>query len=287
MFTQAQIYRDKIQDLDRAVELFNEALDLHPGYLEAFERINKVLTQQKNWKALERSYRKMLHRIAGKGNADLEHTLWHQLGLVYRDRLQNAESAIESFRMASTSKPGDVVIHQILAELYEVSERWDDAIAEQRVLLEQDALNVDAYRALYRLYLQKSSYDEAWCLAAALAFLRKADPEENRFFEDYRPQGMLQVRGRLGNDTWVKHVFHPDENLYVSKIFEMIAPAALQAKVEQLKSQGQAARARQTARGTIRQPRPSRSPRPSVGRRRCSGSNRRSCTSAAIYRELS
>jgi hypothetical protein len=36
----------------------------------------------------------------------------------------------------------------------------------------------------------------------------------------------------------VKHVFHPDENLYVSKIFEMIAPAALQAKVEQLKSQG-------------------------------------------------
>lgn len=238
VFTQAQIYRDKIQDLDRAVELFNEALDLHPGYLEAFERINKVLTQQKNWKALERSYRKMLHRIAGKGNADLEHTLWHQLGLVYRDRLQNAESAIESFRMASTTKPGDVVIHQILAELYEVSERWDDAIAEQRVLLEQDALNVDAYRALYRLYLQKSSYDEAWCLAAALTFLRKADPEENRFFEDYRPQGMLQVRGRLSNDTWVKHVFHPDENLYVSKIFEMIAPAALQAKVEQLKSQG-------------------------------------------------
>ena len=238
VFTQAQIYRDKIQDLDRAVELFNDALDLHPGYLEAFERINKLLTQQKNWKALERSYRKMLHRISGKGNTDLEHTLWHQLGLVYRDRLQQADSAIESFKMAASTKPADVMMHQILAELYEVSERWDDAIVEQRLLLESDALNVEAYRALYRLYLQKQAYDEAWCLAAALAFLRKADPEENRFFEDYRPPGMLQVRGRLSNDLWVKHVFHPDQNLYVSKIFEMIAPAALQAKTEQLKSQG-------------------------------------------------
>ena len=30
----------------------------------------------------------MLHRVAGKGNTDLEFNLWHQLGLIYRDRLQ-------------------------------------------------------------------------------------------------------------------------------------------------------------------------------------------------------
>ncbi|HEY2406375.1 MAG TPA: tetratricopeptide repeat protein [Polyangiaceae bacterium] len=237
IFTQAQIYRDKIQDLDRAVELFNEALDLNPSYLEAFERINKVLTQQKNWKQLERSYRKMLHRIAGKGNADLEHTLWHQLGLIYRDRLQQSESAIEAFRMASTNKPDSIVMHQILAELYEVGERWDEAIIEQRTILEAEPLQVDAYRALYRLYLHKQAYDEAWCLAAAMVFMKKADAEEQRFFEDYRPQGMLPVKGRLSNEVWVKHVFHADENLYISKIFEMIAPAALQAKIAQLQAQ--------------------------------------------------
>jgi tetratricopeptide (TPR) repeat protein len=238
LFTQAQIYRDKIQDLDRAVELFNEALDLNPSYLEAFERINKVLTQKKDWKALERSYRKMLHRLAGKGNGDLEHTLWHQLGLIYRDRLQQNDAAIEAFRMAVTSQPGQVVDNQILAELYEISERWDEAIEEQRNILASDALQADAYRALYRLYLQKQSYDEAWCLAAAMVFLKKADPEETRFFEDYRPQGMLQVKGRLNNELWVKHVFHEDENLHISKIFEMIAPAALNAKVQLLLSQG-------------------------------------------------
>jgi tetratricopeptide (TPR) repeat protein len=66
----AQLYRDKLEDLERSVELFNEALDLNPEYLGAFERINKILTQQKNWKQLERSYRKMIHRIAGKGKPE-------------------------------------------------------------------------------------------------------------------------------------------------------------------------------------------------------------------------
>ncbi|MBM4363976.1 MAG: hypothetical protein FJ104_14950, partial [Deltaproteobacteria bacterium] len=96
---------------------------------------------------------------------------------------------------------------------------------------------IDPYRALYRLYLHKQTYDEAWCVAAAMAFMQKADPEEHRFFEDYRPQGMLGVRGRLTNDHWVRHLFHEEENLYISKIFEMIASAALNAKVTQLKAQ--------------------------------------------------
>lgn len=236
-YTMAQLYRDKIEDYDRSVELFNEALDLNSNLLEAFERINKILTQEKNWKQLERNYRKMIHRIAGKGKTDLEFTLWHQLGLIYRDRLQEVDPSLEAFKMAATLRPEDITERQILSELFEARERFDEAIKEQRFILEVDPLRIDPYRALYRLYLHKQSYDEAWCVAAAMAFMRKIGDEENRFFEDYRPQGMLQVRGRLGNEQWVKHLFHADENLYVSKIFEMITPAALQAKIAQLRVQ--------------------------------------------------
>jgi hypothetical protein len=140
--------------------------------------------------------------------------------------------------MAGQTKPGNEKVHRILAELYETSERWDEAIAEQRLLLQDNPLDIESYRALYRLYLHKQAYDEAWCLAAAMTFLHKADAEEQRFFEDYRPQGMLAVRGRLSNEHWAKFLFHGDENMYISKIFEMLAPAALQAKINQLRSQG-------------------------------------------------
>jgi len=126
------------------------------------------------------------------------------------------------------------VIHQILAELYEVNERWDDGIAEQRILLAADPLAIEPYRALYRLYLHKQSYDEAWCQASAMAFLRKADDEEKRFFEDYRPRGMIQVKSRLDNEQWVKNLFHKDENIFIGKIFEMVTPAAIVAKTQAL-----------------------------------------------------
>jgi tetratricopeptide (TPR) repeat protein len=236
LYTMAQLYRDKLNDQMRAVDLFNDALDLNPGFLEAFERINKILTAHKEWKQLERAYRKMLHRVAGKGNTDLEYSLWHALGLIYRDRLQDANASIETFRMASRLKPEDAQEHQILAELHEGLQQTDEAIGEYQAMLKIDALKVDPYRKLYHLNLEKKAYDQAWCLASVLAFLRKADEEETQFFEDYRPKGMPQVKGRLDNDSWMRNLFHEEENLYVGKIFEMIAAAALRAKIESLKA---------------------------------------------------
>jgi tetratricopeptide (TPR) repeat protein len=236
VFTIAQLYRDKMQDQDRAVEMFNEALDLNPGYLEAFERINKILTAQKDWKQLERAFRKMLRRLStsNAGNSDLEFNLWHNLGLIYRDRLSDVNSAIEAFKMATRFKPDEPVERQILAELYETTDQLEAAIGEHSQVLQRDPLRVDPYRALYKLALKSHDYDRAWCMCAALAFLHKADEEEQRFFEDYRPRGMIQVKSRLDNEQWVKNVFHKDENIFIGKIFEMVTPAAIVAKTQAL-----------------------------------------------------
>lgn len=239
IFTIAQLYRDKENDQERAVELFNEALDLNPQYLEAFERINKILTQQKDWKALERAFRKMLRRLStksgeGTGNPDLEFNLWHNLGLIYRDRLSDVNSAIEAFKMATRYKADEPVERQILAELYEQTDQLEAAIGEHAHVLQKDPLRVDPYRSLYKLAFKMRDYDRAWCMCSALAFLRKADDTEQRFFEDYRPRGMIQVKSRLDNEQWVKNLFHKDENIFIGKIFEMVTPAAIVAKTQAL-----------------------------------------------------
>jgi len=241
IYTMAQIYRDKEGDQDRAVELFNEALDLNPTFLEAFERINKILTGKKDWKSLERAFRKMLRRLsnANAGTPDLEYNLWHNLGLIYRDRLADVNSAIEAFKMATRYKPDEPVERQILAELFESTDQMEAAIGEHAIVLQQDAMRVDPYRSLYKLYLKQHEYDRAWCMCAALAFLKKADEEEQRFFEDYRPRGMIQVKSRLDNEQWVKNLFHKDENIFIGKIFEMITPAAIVAKTNQLRASRQ------------------------------------------------
>ena len=238
LYAMAQLYRDKENDQDRALELFSDALDLNPLYLESFERIDKILTSRKDWKGLERAYRKMLLRLSGAGISEpnLEFNLWHFLGIIYRDRLKEIPSAIEAFKMATRCKPDEAQDRQILAELYEATDQTEAAIAEHAIVLKRDPLRVEPYRALYSLYTRLHDYDRSWCMAAALSFLEKATEEEKRFFEEYRPRGMLAVKGRLDNEEWRTHLFHADENVYIGKIFEMVTPAAATAKINALRA---------------------------------------------------
>ncbi|HSN98502.1 MAG TPA: hypothetical protein VLS89_09390, partial [Candidatus Nanopelagicales bacterium] len=129
--------------------------------------------------------------------------------------------------------------HLILAEIYEQSDQLDGAIAEYQSMVKLDPMRVDPYKRLYRLYVDTKQYDPAWCVAGALVFLRKAEPEEQQYFDDYRPQGLIQAKSRLDNQQWIQNLFHEEENLYVGKIFEMLAGAALQAKIKTLEAQKQ------------------------------------------------
>jgi cytochrome c-type biogenesis protein CcmH/NrfG len=134
------------------------------------------LTQKKDWKQLERAFRKMLHRVVGQGNVDLEFNLWHNLGVIYRDRMQRLENAAEAYRMASSLQPENVTEHQILAEIYAMlPEHTADAVREHQMLLNYDPFRVESYRQLYKLYFEEREYDKAWCVSSALVFMQSAE----------------------------------------------------------------------------------------------------------------
>jgi golgin subfamily B member 1 len=232
--TAGVILRDELKDVDGALQRFDQALDLDPqGMLKAFEAINRLLTAKKDWKGLERAFRKMLHRVTGKGDKALEFNLWHNLGVIYRDRQRSFESAAEAFGLASKLQPENMQEHVILAEIYAlVPERMRDAVAEHHVLLRDDPYRVDSYRQLYRLYFDAREYDSAWCLAAALNFLKKADEEHRQFYAQHKPEGPIRPKSRLSNERWVKDLFHPEEEYVVGKLFEAVTPALLRMKAQ-------------------------------------------------------
>ena len=232
IYTIGVITRDELKDSDGALDRFNDSLDRDPDNLKAFEAVNKILNQKKDWKALERAYRKMIHRIIKEpGREDLKFNLFHTLGIIYRDRQRNFEAAAEAFKTASSIKPDQATEHQILAELYStMPERVNDAIEEHQWLLRQDPYRVDSYRALYKLYFDARAYDKAWCLSATLAFLGKADNEQQQFYTQYKSQGPIRPRGRIERAAWFNELMHPDEDRYVSKIMELMAPSVLAVK---------------------------------------------------------
>ena len=228
-YTIGAIMRDEMQDEEGAIERFNEALDINANHLKAFSAIEKIITKRKDWKALERTYRKMLHRVIGQGKSDIEFNLWHGLGIIYRDRQRNFEAAAEAFKMASVQQPDNALEHQILAELYTASDKTAEAIDEHQWLLRNDPNRVDSYRALYKLYFDARAYDKAWCVAATLNFIKKADAEQEQFYKQYRQEG-LQPSSRIGIETWMKDVRHPLQHLYLSKIMEVLGVAVHKAK---------------------------------------------------------
>jgi tetratricopeptide (TPR) repeat protein len=226
-YTVAVIYREEIGDTARAVEAFNKCLDHDPGVLKAFEAIDRILTGEHAWKELERSYRKMLNRVkdgpaSPEGDA-LKLMLWKNLGEIFRTRQMNAKMAIETYKVASSMKPDDHKILEILADLYDRADgHAQDAIDTHKRLIAMQPFRIDSYRALFNTYMKTQLYDEAWCMSAALTFLNSAKDKEQEFYQNYLGQGPATPQRPLTADHW-RLLYHPDQDQLINGILGLLA----------------------------------------------------------------
>ncbi len=239
-YTIASIFNSEVKNTEEAVRWYDVALDLNPKELKPFAKINEILTGKKDFKQLERSFRKMIHRVTGKGERELEFNLWHNLGVIYRDRLDQVEMAITAFKMASDVKPEELTEQKILAELYTKTGQTDLAVQRWMLQLEAEINDPAALGQLYDLYYQSRQYDKAWCVASTMTFLLRdrTDERARAFFEQYKPKRPLAPQARLDEERWIKDLFHPNEDPFVGKMFASILPALRRAKVQPIQKFG-------------------------------------------------
>ncbi len=229
IYTAGVILRDELKRPDEALARFAEALDIDPDQLKPFEAINKLLTHRQDWKGLERAFRKMLHRIVGRGNADLEQNLWHNLGIIYRDRLENFGSACEAFSMATAAKPHDLEDRKILAELLEsIPGKEDEAIKQHEAIIRLSPQRLKSYQSLYRLHHSLGHEKEAVAIAKVLMFLGHSDAEMQATASASQNRTLLDATRPLPVEFWFKVLPHPDEDLFLGKMLEVVAPAVMQ-----------------------------------------------------------
>ena len=230
-YTIAVLLRDELGAHDEAIDKFNQVLDDDPSMLKAFQAIDSMVTKTKDWKTLERSYRKMLKRLPQDGFDELKITLWHNLGEIYRSRLKDFKAAAAAFDVATKLDPNNIERHIMLAELYETlmrenpAEFVDSAVRQHQVLIAHEPFRYASYHALFNIYVNAGQIDKAYCVAMVLNFLKKATPEEETFFRKYHRDDLVQARQRLGEEVLRRHVFHPDEDIYLTGILGLVAPA--------------------------------------------------------------
>ncbi|HEY5946714.1 MAG TPA: tetratricopeptide repeat protein [Kofleriaceae bacterium] len=237
----ATICRDELKSLDEAIEYYNRALDaffsnpdklteqMLPRALKSFEAIDKVLTTKRDWKGQERAYRDMIKRLPKGGDRPvfqkLQVGLFDGLGEIYRSRLKHFQSATQAYEIAQQMDPKNEMRAdgtdraEILAELYLVAgpDYTDKAVEQHMRMLRNEPFKYDSYKALRKIYMDSHQYDKTWCVCNTLAFLKKADPDELQFYEQYKPRGLVKAKNMMSNETWSKLV-HPDENRFISAI---------------------------------------------------------------------
>jgi tetratricopeptide (TPR) repeat protein len=220
-YTAAVIGRDELHDVELAVERFHAALDDAPRTPRAFEAVEKLLTDRKDYKNLARAYRKQLKRMGEDAPPEKLLELWTKLGDICIDHLGDAEAATEAYQVACELSPDDVARHEQLADLYlEAGEpRRAEAIHELQYLLARAPDRVELYKALASLYRADHELDKAWCVAQALVFLGAASGEERTLYERFRPAQFTPAPRRLTEELWQKSVIHPREDRHVGAIF--------------------------------------------------------------------
>lgn len=237
----AEIRRTELRDNTGALDDYELGLDellaeepLKPATrqraLAVFHQIEVILTPEKDWKALEQSYRRMIKRMPAGDPAMI--ALWHALGELCRSRLEHVQSAIQAFEVAHSLDPDKSPMRaRILTDLY-AKIGATEPVAK---LVETAPTSPEAYRALVTSSRAAGNIDEAWCAARALVVLKHANFEEELLYRKYQPHEVKKAKGVLDEAAW-QQIRHPDEDRVLSAIFAIVWDSLVALRAGSLKS---------------------------------------------------
>ena len=231
----AQLLRDNLGDSIRAIDALDRALDLDRKRLDIFEGIVRTLTEEKDWERLERAYRKMIARVKDDDDAQLMFLLFHQLGLIYRDRIGDATRAFDALDAASRLEPSNTEVRKIVIELLIVTDQLDNAVARIRDEIDREPHEPTLYAELYELFLRQHYFDKAWCCVNVLSRLMLPNADQRRFHEDYAPMPLDRVPGQIVEQAWKSHIFHADLDVALTNILAILTPAVARMRFGQLR----------------------------------------------------
>ncbi|MEW6775905.1 MAG: tetratricopeptide repeat protein [Bdellovibrionota bacterium] len=120
-----KLYETKIEDTQRAADLYGEALEINANLLAAAEPLAELLWQQKNWRQCLQLFER-LSRLALEGySPDRRARFLYQYGTVL-ENLGQDEQAIDRYQKAIKIRPHSLEPVTALAALYERRRNWKE-----------------------------------------------------------------------------------------------------------------------------------------------------------------
>jgi golgin subfamily B member 1 len=231
---QADVARAGAKDDARAMQLYEAALEEDPSDAPALAKLVELRTMRSEWRELEREYARLIDRHAERGRADRAWEFCKRLGTLRRDKLDDAEGAMDAFTGALRCKSDDIEARAQLADLFAAQGDNLAAVRELEAAAAVMPRRRQTYRKLFELHTRAGRTDRAWLAAMALEELEAAEIDHEIIAHQYRPEGMIRPAAALDDASWEAFLRAPGYDGAVAEILRASAPAAIAARVEAL-----------------------------------------------------
>lgn len=226
LLKEAWIFKEKLDNQRRALEIFNEVLDIRPDQLEVFQGIVSMLMAQNNFSGMEENFVRMIDRQRGEAspNPKVMAVLWKNLGELRLKHLRDLRGAAQAYHEASALYPDNVSFHLILAKIYEqLDDMQAQAVHENREILRLAPDKLEAVSALARCYRRMEKYDEALCIYRVLDVLGMSD-EAGREIVTKFSEGEIGRINECLNETHWQLVRPKTFDMSIARILQCVVP---------------------------------------------------------------
>ncbi|MDX2093176.1 MAG: hypothetical protein SFX73_35360 [Kofleriaceae bacterium] len=220
----AHYYKGRIEaklHADDAEALFHleRAIDLDPNRVDALAEIETLLVGRGELRRLERSLKRVLFRLRGKGNVP-EAKAWVRMARLYLDHLDDRVAASAAIANAQKIAPND-------ADVLELVERTATSRTNTELLRSgwREALeDPTSGEALVTSTAASGHADAAFLAASTMVALGTASKQMAALYEQQRLRAFISPPGTFAREQWAL-LCHKDDGLELGHLMELLAPA--------------------------------------------------------------
>ena len=161
---------EKVGDVDKAIDVYNDIIDIDPYYADAWFNLAQVFLGQNRYRQALHAYEMCLTID------DSDSLVWLQKGHAHFS-LDEFHEAIECYEHCQKDTKDNWQLYLFLGECYEKLGDCDTAIRYNRKVLDEQPSNFDALMALGFCLMEKKQLDEAQELFAAAIKVRPQSSE--------------------------------------------------------------------------------------------------------------
>ncbi|MFO0679268.1 MAG: hypothetical protein U0169_22260 [Polyangiaceae bacterium] len=235
-FVAADVLLGRVRDEVRGLEFLELALFADPDHEKALFSLEAVRTRRKEWAELARIYNRLVEIAAQRGDGARAGALCKKLGVLLRDRLDDAKGAIDAFTGALKCDDTDLDARMALADLFVSTANDTNAAIELERATEISPFRGAPYKRLVATHTRAGRSDAAWIAAVVALEVGERDMDTDLLVGQWRNDGAARPKSSLDDAAWNEDLRSPGWDPLVATVLAAVGPAAVSAKVAALAS---------------------------------------------------